>query len=318
MSKLLVTGGCGFIGSAFIRHWQATRPEDSIVNLDSLTYAANPSALEEVTTNYTFIKGSITDPAIVKRAMKGAKKVVHFAAETHVDRSITGPAVFVQTNVIGTQVLLDAAREEEVERFHHVSTDEVFGALELGDPAKFSEITPYNPHSPYSASKAASDHLVRAYHTTYGLPISISNCSNNYGAWQFPEKFIPHMVLKALKNEKLPIYGDGRNVRDWIQVDDHCAGIALVIEKGTVGETYCLGGNAERANLEVAKEILQLTSKGEELLQFVEDRAGHDRRYAIDSTKAETELGWQRQHDFTSGLKETVAWYAEHQHDFQL
>lgn len=312
--KLLVTGGCGFIGSAFIRFWHREHPDDQLVNLDALTYAANPSAVAEVASkNYTFIEGSITDPALVAKAMSGVDVVVHFAAETHVDRSITGPAVFIDTNVVGTHVLLEAAREAGVKRFHHISTDEVFGELPLTSGEKFSEETPYHPHSPYSASKAASDHLVRAYHRTYGLPVTISNCSNNYGPWQNPEKLIPHMVGKALKDEKLPVYGKGENVRDWIHVDDHCRGIALILEKGREGETYCLGGNAERTNMEVVREILRLTGKTERLIAFVEDRKGHDLRYAIDSTKAEQELGWKRAYSFETGLADTVQWYTEHQ-----
>jgi dTDP-glucose 4,6-dehydratase len=239
--------------------------------------------------------------------------VVHFAAETHVDNSITGPAIFVETNVLGTQVLLDVARKLKVKRFHHVSTDEVFGELPLNSQEKFSETTPYHPHSPYSASKAGSDHLVRAYYRTYELPVTISNCTNNYGPWQNPEKLIPHMVGKAIKNEKLPVYGKGENIRDWIHVEDHCKGIALVLEKGKSGETYCFGGDAERSNLEIVKEILKLTGKGEELISFVEDRAGHDLRYAIDSSKAKAELGYSPAYTFEKGLAETVKWYMEHQ-----
>jgi dTDP-glucose 4,6-dehydratase len=314
---ILVTGGTGFIGSAFIRHWMAHHPEDHLTNLDLLTYAANPKALAEVENNpnYRFIKGDIADATIVATAFEGVDTVVHFAAETHVDNSITGPSIFVQTNVLGTQVLLEAARAAKVKRFHHVSTDEVFGELPLGSPEKFSEESPYHPHSPYSASKAAADHLVRAYYRTFDLPVTISNCSNNYGAWQHPEKLIPRMIDQALKNEPLPVYGKGQNVRDWIQVEDHCRGIELVLQKGRVGETYCLGGNAERQNIDVVKEILRILGKDESLISYVEDRAGHDLRYAIDSTKAETELGWKREHSFETGLAATVRWYQDHAAD---
>ncbi|HSI20849.1 MAG TPA: dTDP-glucose 4,6-dehydratase [Verrucomicrobiae bacterium] len=312
--KLLITGGTGFIGGAFIRMWHREHPDDTIVNLDLLTYAANPKALADVekSDKYTFIHGDIADPVAVKKAMEGADWVVHFAAETHVDRSITGPAAFVRTNILGTHTLLEAARDAGVKRFHHISTDEVFGELELTSTDKFSETTPYHPHSPYSASKAGADHLVRAYFRTFGLPVTISNCTNNYGPWQHPEKLIPHMVGKALDDEKLPVYGKGENVRDWIHVEDHCRGIALILEKGKVGETYCLGGDAERTNLQIVKEILGLTGKDESLISFVEDRAGHDLRYAIDSSKAVRELGWERRHTFETGLGETVQWYMDH------
>lgn len=313
--KLLVTGGAGFIGSNFILYWLAQHPEDQIVNLDALTYAGNQANLVSVENNpnYSFIKGDITDRETVAKAMEGIDTVVHFAAESHVDRSITGPAIFVTTNVIGTQVLLDAAVKAKVQRFHHISTDEVFGTLELGSSEKFDEHTPYNPHSPYSASKAASDHLVRAYKTTYGLPVTISNCTNNYGPYQFPEKFIPVMIMKAMRGEPLPVYGDGLNVRDWIHVEDHNRGVELIIQKGNVGETYCLGGNAEMANIDVAKTILKIMDKPESLLSFVPDRPGHDRRYAIDSSKIESELGWQRIHNFETGLQATVQWYLDNQ-----
>lgn len=311
--KLLVTGGAGFIGSNFILYWMEQHPEDEVVNLDLLTYAANLDNLNFVAQNpkYTFIQGDICDLEAVRGAMQGVDVVVHFAAESHVDRSVSDPAAFVQTNVIGTFNLLEVAREVSVKRFHHVSTDEVFGSLEMGSEVKFNEETPYDPHSPYSASKASSDHLVRAYADTYGLPVTISNCSNNYGPLQYPEKMIPVMVLKALRDEQLPVYGDGLNIRDWIQVRDHCRGIELILEKGKLGETYCLGGNAERANIDVVKAILGILGKPESLISYVQDRPGHDRRYAIDSTKAEQELGWQREHTFESGLRETVAWYKE-------
>jgi dTDP-glucose 4,6-dehydratase len=318
--KILVTGGAGFIGAHFIHYWLQNHPEDDILNLDALTYAGHLENLKDVEQNphYRFMKGDITDAATVKQAMEGIDTVVHFAAESHVDRSVLGPAAFVQTNVVGTLVLLEAARDAQVKRFHHISTDEVFGSLELDTPEKFSETTPYNPHSPYAASKAGSDHIVRAFHTTYGLPITISNCSNNYGPMQYAEKFIPVMILKAMHNEPLPVYGDGKNVRDWIHAEDHCHGIDLIIQKGNVGETYCLGGNAERANIEVAKAILSQLGKPESLLTFVKDRPGHDRRYAIDSTKAEQELGWTRKYTFETGLASTIAWYQEYGQKMQL
>lgn len=311
--KLLVTGGCGFIGSAFIRMWHAEHPDDHIVNLDDLTYAANPKAVAEAEgDHYTFIKGNITDPEAVKKAMEGVEKVIHFAAESHVDNSITGPRVFIHTNVLGTQILLDAAREANIKHFHHISTDEVFGDLPLDSTETFNEHTPYHPHSPYSASKAASDHLVRAYHRTYGLPVTISNCTNNYGPWQFPEKIIPFFISKAVQDQKLPVYGEGKNIRDWIHVDDHNHGVALILEKGKPGETYCLGGNAERTSLQMAQVILKQLGKPESLIEFVEDRAGHDLRYAIDSSKAENELGWKRQYEFESGIAATIDWYVKH------
>lgn len=318
--KLLITGGAGFIGAHFVHYWLREHPEDQVVNLDVLTYAGHLENLRDIENNpnYRFVQGDIADKELLKELMPGVDIVVHFAAETHVDRSVHGPAAFVQTNVVGTLALLEAAKEAQVQRFHHISTDEVFGSLEIGSAEKFSETTPYNPHSPYAASKASSDHLVRAFHDTYGLPVTISNCSNNYGPMQYPEKLIPVMILKALKNESLPIYGDGLNIRDWIQVEDHCRGIDLILQKGTVGETYCLGGNAERANIDVAKAILKALDKPESLLTFVKDRPGHDRRYAIDSTKAEQELGWQRTYTFETGLADTIAWYAQHAEDLEL
>jgi len=311
--KLLITGGCGFIGSAFLRMWHAEHPDDQLINLDALTYAANPKAVAELEgPNYTFIQGNITDTELVKKTIEGVDWVIHFAAETHVDRSISGPAVFIHTNVLGTQVLLDAARDAQVKRFHHISTDEVFGELPLESTEKFSEATPYYPHSPYSASKAAADHLVRAYHRTYGLPITISNCTNNYGPWQFPEKLIPVLIGKAVQDKKLPVYGEGKNVRDWIHVDDHNHGVALILEKGHIGETYCLGGNAERTSLQMAQAVLKQLGKPDSLIEFVEDRAGHDLRYAVDSSKIERELDWKRQYDFEQGLAATIEWYVKH------
>jgi dTDP-glucose 4,6-dehydratase len=310
--KLLVTGGAGFIGTNFILYWLKNHPDDQIVNLDKLTYAGNLANLKSVEKNphYSFVKGDICDPRAVEAAMNGVNTIVHFAAESHVDRSITGPAVFVTTNVVGTQVLLDAAVKLKVKRFHHISTDEVYGALPLGTTDKFSEGTKYNPNSPYSASKAGSDHLVHAYHVTYGLNTTISNTSNNYGPYQFPEKLIPLCVTNLIEGKKTPVYGDGLYVRDWLYVDDHCRGIDLVLEKGKPGETYCIGGLTEDVpNLEVVKKILKIMGKGEDQIEFVADRPGHDRRYAIDWTKAKNELGYQPKHDFDTYLQQTVDWY---------
>lgn len=308
--KYLVTGGAGFIGSNFIHYILGKYPDATVVNLDKLTYAGNLDNLKAFDNDarYKFVQGDIADSVIVNELVPQVDVIVNFAAETHVDRSITGPAEFVRTNVLGTQVLLDAAVKHK-KRFHHISTDEVFGDLQIGSPEKFTESTPYNPSSPYSASKAASDHLVRAYVRTFGLAATITNCSNNYGPRQYPEKLIPTVILKALKDEKIPVYGQGTNVRDWIHVDDHNSAVDSVIQKGKIGETYLIGGNAERANLDVVKMILNIIGKPESLIEFVKDRPGHDLRYAIDSTKIETELGWQRQYDFEQGLTQTIKWY---------
>ena len=314
--KLLVTGGAGFIGSNFILYWMRNHPDDEVVNLDKLTYAGNLENLRKVENNpkYKFIKGDIVDGKVVDKAMEGVDLVVHFAAESHVDRSITGPAVFVMTNVVGTQVLLDASVNHKVKRFHHVSTDEVFGSLKLNDPNKFNERTIYNPRSPYAASKAGSDHLVRAYHITYGLPITITNCSNNFGPYQFPEKLIPLAITNILEGKKVPIYGDGLYVRDWLYVEDHCHAIELVLTKGKNGETYCVGGLTEDINnLTVVRKILKILNKGEEMVEFVKDRPGHDRRYAIDWSKIKNELGWQPEHNFDEWLQKTVEWYKENE-----
>jgi dTDP-glucose 4,6-dehydratase len=314
--KLLVTGGAGFIGSNFVYYWLKNHPQDKLVNLDKLTYAGNLENLKEIERNprYLFLKGDVCDPKIVKQAIKGVDLVVHFAAETHVDRSILGPAVFIKSNVIGTQVMLDFALKEKVKRFHHVSTDEVFGSLKLNSPEKFSETTPYNPRNPYSASKAASDHLVRAYFTTYGLPITITNTANNYGPYQFPEKMIPLAITHLFEGKKVPIYGDGLYVRDWLYVDDHCRAIDLALEKGKPGETYCVGGLTEDINnLTVVKKIIKILGKDESLIEFVKDRPGHDRRYAIDWTKAKRELGYKPLYDFDTWLKRTVDWYQKNQ-----
>jgi dTDP-glucose 4,6-dehydratase len=313
--KILVTGGAGFIGSNFILYVISKYPNYQIVNLDKLTYAGNLENLKSIVhhPNYTFIQGDICDRATVAQAIEKCDAVIHFAAESHVDRSITGPAVFVQTNVTGTQVLLDAAREKGI-RFHHVSTDEVFGALPLDQPEiKFTEKTPYNPRSPYSASKAGSDHLVRAYFETYDLPITISNCTNNYGPFQFPEKIIPLFITKAMQDEPLPIYGAGKAIRDYLFVNDHCEAIDLILHKGEIGATYCIGGDSEKNGLEVADTILKSLDKPGSLKTFVEDRKGHDMRYAMDHSKITNELGWKPQVTFEEGIKQTIDWYKNHE-----
>lgn len=313
--KLLVTGGAGFIGSNFILYWLGAHPEDHIVNLDTLTYAGN---LENLTTvehdkRYTFIRGDITHREDVQHAMQGVDVVVHFAAESHVDRSIQEAAPFVSTNVTGTHILLEEAVKQRIKRFHHVSTDEVFGSLKLGESEKFTEQSPYDPHSPYSATKAASDHLVRAYYHTYGLPITITNCSNNYGPFQFPEKFIPLAITNLIENKKIPVYGDGLNVRDWLYVEDHCRAIDAVLQKGIVGETYCVGGvTTDIDNRTVIQKILAYFGKTEAEIEYVKDRPGHDRRYAINWTKINHELGWKPAYDFDDWLQKTIQWYQEH------
>ncbi len=338
MSNLLVTGGAGFIGSNFVRHWRGAYADDELVVLDLLTYAGNPASLVELD-NVDLVVGDIGDTALVERLIRerGIDTIVHFAAESHVDRSITGPDAFIDTNVVGTHSLLKAARacwlgsgSGQPHRFHHVSTDEVYGSLAPHDPA-FSETTAYAPNSPYSASKAASDHLVRAYHHTYGLETTTSNCSNNYGPYQFPEKLIPLFLLNCLHGRPLPIYGDGMNVRDWLHVADHCRGIEAVIARGRIGETYNIGGGEELTNTAVIdRECASVdrafasdpglaarfpdapAARGEpsaSLKTFVADRAGHDRRYAIDERKAREELGYAPQRTFEEGLAETLDWY---------
>lgn len=314
--KLLVTGGAGFIGSNFILYWLKNHPDDEVVNFDALTYAGNLENLKEVEENahYSFVRGNITDESVVTKCMEGVDYVVHFAAESHVDRSIQDPSTFVKTNVLGTQTLLDTAVRLKVGRFHHISTDEVFGALELNSQEKFDESTPYDPRSPYSASKAGSDHLVRAYFHTYDLPITITNCSNNYGPYQYPEKLIPLAITNIIEGKKVPVYGDGLYTRDWLFVLDHCRAIELVLGKGKIGETYCVGGMTQDiSNLEIVKKILKLMGKDESMIEFVKDRPGHDRRYAIDWTKIKTELGWSPLHDFDNYLAQTVDWFKTHE-----
>ncbi|WNR45743.1 dTDP-glucose 4,6-dehydratase [Paenibacillus roseipurpureus] len=311
MQSLLVTGGMGFIGSNFIHYWKEHHPEDRIVNVDALTYAGNRDNLRmmEGQLGYAFVHGSISDEALMMRLLQGIDVVVHFAAESHVDRSIEHPGGFVMTNVMGTQILLEAARQRQVKKFIHISTDEVYGSL--GDEGAFSEMTPIAPNSPYSASKAGSDLLVRAYYETYGFPAVITRCSNNYGPRQFPEKLIPLGITRALRDGIIPLYGDGLHVRDWLYVEDHCSAIERVIAAGVPGEVYNIGGQNERTNVEVVKRILALLGKSEQLIQYVTDRLGHDRRYAMDSSKIHRELGWAPAYSFEQGLAKTLDWYVQ-------
>ncbi|HIJ77971.1 MAG: dTDP-glucose 4,6-dehydratase [Desulfobulbaceae bacterium] len=342
MPRLLVTGGAGFIGANFVHYWFANYPDDHLVVLDALTYAGNMANLEPVRdrSGYRFVKGDIGDQQLVEEILLSEKidTIVNFAAESHVDRSILGPDAFVATNVVGTHNLLKAARKiwldgaggRKPHRFHHVSTDEIYGSLGPDDHP-FTESTPYAPNSPYSASKASADHLVRAYHHTYGLEVSTSSCSNNYGPYQFPEKLIPLIIINILHGKALPIYGDGLNIRDWLYVDDHCRGIDLILKKGRVGEVYNIGGNNEWTNIDIVRLVCNLLDealtgdlelakrfpdapankgkKAEELITFVKDRLGHDRRYAIDATKCREELGYVPTESFETGIRKTIAWY---------
>lgn len=332
--SLLITGGAGFIGANFVHYWLDRHPGDRVIVLDSLTYAGNRASLAGVegSPKFSFIPGDIRDYGQVKQLLRdeGIDTIVHFAAESHVDRSILGPDEFIDTNVVGTHALLKAARDVWLNqaasrarhyRFHHVSTDEVYGSLGPDEPA-FTETTMYAPNSPYAASKAASDHLVRAYCKTYGLPVTISNCSNNYGPYQFPEKLIPLLIINCLAGRPLPIYGDGLNIRDWLHVEDHCRGIELILEKGREGEVYNLGGNCEKTNLEVVEQVCNAMDElrpdssftpHSSLLTFINDRPGHDRRYAIDSTKITRTLGYEAVETFASGIRKTVAWYLENE-----
>lgn len=309
--KLLVTGGAGFIGSNFIRYWLEQHPADEIINLDLLTYAGSLESLKDIADNphYRFVKGDIRDSKLVDDLVKNSDAIVHFAAESHVDRSILGPEAFVETNIKGTYVLLEAARKYH-KRLHHISTDEVFGALALEDQAKFTEATAYDPHSPYSASKAAADHLVQAYYHTFNLPITITNCSNNFGPYQHPEKFISRMITNLIDGEKIKIYGDGLYVRDWLYVTDHCRAIDMVLQKGKEGETYLVGGMSKDINhLQVAQLVLTYMGMSEDKIEHVKDRPGHDRRYAVDWIKIHRELGWEPEHSFEEWLKKTIDWY---------
>lgn len=312
--KVLVTGGAGFIGGNFVQYMVDKYKSYDIYNLDLLTYAGDLTKHKdiEVEENYYFIQCDIADREAIFKHFENEKfdYVVHFAAESHVDRSITDPGIFIKTNVMGTQVLLDASKEYDVSKFIHISTDEVYGELDF-DPTKFfTEKTPLQPNSPYSASKTSSDLLVRAYHETYGLPMNITRCSNNYGPYHFPEKLIPLSISRVLNDEKVPVYGDGKNVRDWLHVYDHCTAIDLVLHQGVNGEVYNVGGHNERTNLEVVKTIIQALNKSEDLIEFVEDRLGHDQRYAIDPTKLE-KLGWEPTYNFDTGIDQTIHWYLE-------
>ncbi|MBP7786483.1 MAG: dTDP-glucose 4,6-dehydratase [Longilinea sp.] len=333
MKNVLVTGGAGFIGSNFIRFLQAHEKDVQVINLDALTYAGSLLNLEDIPDldRHIFIRGDICDRSLVDDILHqySIDTIVHFAAETHVDRSILGPGQFIQTNVIGTYTLLEAARQSwmvdhtvplDMVRFHHVSTDEVFGTLSPDDPP-FNEETAYSPRSPYAASKAASDHLVRAYHHTYGLPVTISNCTNNYGPYQFPEKLIPLMILHARDGKPLPVYGDGQQVRDWLFVDDHCEAIWKILREGKIGQTYAIGGDNQPANLVIVETICEIMDEvsgnsphvpHRQLIKFVADRPGHDRRYDMDITKIRTELGWGPRQTLTTGLAQTVQWYLDH------
>lgn len=314
--KLLVTGGLGFIGSNFVRYWLTRYPKDHIINLDLVTYAGHISSTKdyEGDTNYKFVKGDICDASLVDKLTRSCDYIVHFAAESHVDRSIRNPSEFVRTNVLGTQVLLDGAVKNKIKRFHHVSTDEVFGSLELNSTKKFDESTPYNPRSPYSATKAASDHLVRAYGETYGLDFTVTNCSNNFGPYQDPEKMLPRFITNLIDGEQLPVYGDGLNVRDWLYVEDHCRAIDLVMKKSKKGETYLVGGsNRDINNLDLTEKLIDIFGVDESMIKHVPDRKGHDRRYSVDWTKINTQLGWEPKHPFDLWLGETVKWYTENE-----
>lgn len=320
--KIIVTGGAGFIGGNFVHYMLEKHPEDFIICLDKLTYAGNMETLADVmdNKNFKFVKADIADRDAVYALFEEEKPdvVVNFAAESHVDRSIDNPGIFLQTNVIGTGVLLDACRKYGIKRYHQVSTDEVYGDLPLDRPDLFfTEETPIHTSSPYSASKASADLLVMAYHRTFGIPTTISRCSNNYGPYHFPEKLIPLMISRALADEELPVYGKGDNVRDWLHVYDHCVAIDLIIRKGRVGEVYNVGGHNERTNLEVVQTILKALNKPEFLIKYVEDRKGHDRRYAIDPTKLETELGWKPKYNFDTGIQQTIQWYLDNKEWWQ-
>lgn len=313
MKTVLVTGGAGFIGSCFVRHILKKHPDYKVINLDALTYAGNIENLDDIkdNPNYTFVKGNICDKNLVRELISGADCVVNFAAESHVDNSIKHPEIFIETNVQGTLNLLQAAREYKIQRFLQVSTDEVYGTL--GKTGYFYETTPLSPNSPYSASKASADMLVRAYFETYKMPVLNTRCSNNYGPYQYPEKLIPFFILKLLRGEKVPVYGDGLNVRDWLYVYDHCEAIDVVLHNGKVGEVYNIGGHNEKTNMEITRLILSAMDKDESSIQYVEDRLGHDRRYAISNDKITSELGWAPSITFEEGIKITIDWYLNNQ-----
>jgi dTDP-glucose 4,6-dehydratase len=313
MQNILITGGAGFIGSNFVHFMMNKHPNYKIINFDALTYAGNLENLTSIekNPNYTFVKGDICNKEQVLKAFRdySIDTVVHFAAESHVDRSISGPAVFVETNVVGTQVLLDVSREIGVERFLHVSTDEVYGSL--GATGYFTEETSLHPNSPYSASKASSDMLVLAYHHTFGFPGLVTRCSNNYGPYQFPEKLIPLLIANALNDKPIPVYGDGSNVRDWLYVEDHCSALDIVLHNGTIGDVYNIGGHNEWKNIDIVRVVLKEIGKPESLITYVKDRPGHDKRYAIDAAKIQNELGWVPSYQFENGIKKTVQWYLQ-------
>ena len=313
MANILVTGGAGFIGSNFVRYMVEKYSEYHIINLDALTYCGNLENLKDIEDkdNYTFVKGDIRDKAIVDELVEKSDYVINFAAESHVDRSIADPEIFIKSNVLGTQVLLNAAKEHGVEKYIQISTDEVYGTL--GKTGYFTEDTPLQPNSPYSASKAGGDLIARAYYETFGLPVNITRCSNNYGPYQFPEKLIPLMISNALEDKKLPVYGDGKNVRDWLHVHDHCSAIDLVLHDAKPGDVYNIGGNNEKQNIEIVKLILSELDRDESLIEFVTDRLGHDRRYAIDSTKIQEELSWSPEYTFEVGIRKTIQWYLDNQ-----
>ena len=305
--KLLITGGCGFIGSNFIRNMLEKYPDYQITNLDKLTYAGNPDNLKDIESdpNYTFVKGDICDTDVVSKVMQDVDQVIHFAAESHVDRSIEDGAVFVRTNVLGTNTLLQGALDNDVERFIHVSTDEVYGSIKEGS---FSEMDDLKPSSPYSSSKAGSDLLAMSYYTTYDLPVTITRCTNNFGPYQYPEKLIPLFITNLMDNRKVPVYGSGMNVRDWIHVDDHCSGIDFVLNNGNTGEVYNIGGSSELTNLDITHRILAALDKDESMIEYVEDRKGHDFRYSLDCNKLK-KMGWKPKYDFDTALNSTIAWY---------
>lgn len=312
--KLLITGGAGFIGSNFARYWTQNHRGDTVVILDKLTYAGNMQNLADIASQITFVHGDICDADTVRQAMTGCSVIVHFAAESHVDRSILDPDAFIRTNILGTHTLLMVAKELGVERFHHVSTDEVLGHLPLDTNERWTENSPYNPRSPYSASKAASDHLARAYHTTYGLPVTISNCANNYGPYLYPEKLLSLAITNLLEDKKVPIYGAGDQVREWLYVEDHCRGIEAILQKGKVGETYFIGPGEQRiTNLELIRKVLELMHKDDSSLEFVADRPGHDQRYTLSINKIEQELNWHPSISLDDGLRKMVDWYTHNE-----
>ena len=314
--KYLITGGAGFIGSNFIHYLFAKYPDAEVINLDKLTYAGNLDNLKEIENDprYKFVKGDIADPKVVYDLVGEADVIVNFAAESHVDRSILNSEEFIRTNIVGTHVLLEAARKWNGKRFHHISTDEVYGAIPIDSKEKWTEGSPYHPRSPYSASKAGSDHLVRAYFHTYGLPVTISNCANNFGPYHYPEKLIPLAITNLLEGQKVPVYGQGKQMREWLYVEDHCSAIDVIIQHGHLGETYFVGPHEKEVNnLQLVKKILKLMDLDESSIEFVPDRPGHDAKYALDTTKIKKELGWTAQHTLDESLKKTVQWYREHE-----